>query len=83
MVFLTLFLAQTFRKVVCTIKILPCTLNPLRVGCQHSLVCPTNKNIFLHNHGMTIKIQEMNVDTLYYVILRPRSSFATCPGDVL
>ena len=31
---------------------------------------------------MTVKIQEMNADTLYYVILRPHSGFASCPNDV-
>ena len=60
----------------------PCTLNHLRVGYWHSLVYHMNKNIFLYNHTMTVKIQEMNADTLYYVILRPHSGFASCPNDV-
>lgn len=64
-------------------KIPPCTLNHLRVGYWHSLVYHMKKNIFLYNHTVTVKIQEMNADTLYYVILRPCSGFASCPNNVL
>ena len=45
-------------------KILPCTLNHLRVGYWYSLVYHMNKNIFLYNHTVTVKIQEMNADIL-------------------
>lgn len=65
------------------LQVLPCALNHLRVSCQRSLVCPTNENILLHNHSLAIKIQEINFDTLYYLICRPHLGFASCPIDVL
>lgn len=75
------YFISEFSKVASTIKGTP--LYPEPLVSQYSLVCPTNKRVLLHNRSMTVKIQEINTDTLYNLILRPQSSFFSCPNDAL